>query len=161
LASSGAASPLELQIAAGQILAAQRSGACAVVSCVRKPAPKACATLTRYWDRMVSFFDYPQEHWIHLRTTNIVGSPFHAVRLRTDASRRFKKVASAEAIIWKPLMVARRCWRALCAAPDARRLRGKSVERRNLSALENHADKASRLISFTHLLTRPPCQLNC
>jgi transposase-like protein len=46
----------------------------------------------------VSFFDYPQEHWIHLRTTNIVESPFNAVRLRTDASRRFKKTENAEAI---------------------------------------------------------------
>ena len=52
-------------------------------------------------------FDYPQEHWIHLRTTNIVESPFHAVRLRTDASRRFKKVENAEAMIWKLLMVRR------------------------------------------------------
>jgi transposase-like protein len=36
---------------------------------------------------MVSFFDYPKQHWIHLRTTNIVESPFNQVRLRTDAER--------------------------------------------------------------------------
>ena len=81
----------------------------------KKTDPKACATLTRDWERLVSFFDYPQEHWIHLRTTNIVESPFHAVRLRTDASRRFKKVENAEAMIWKLLMVAQRSWRALNA----------------------------------------------
>ena len=81
----------------------------------KKTDPKACATLARDWERLVSFFDYPQEHWIHLRTTNIVESPFNAVRLRTDASRRFKKVENAEAMIWKLLLVAEKSWRALNA----------------------------------------------
>ena len=81
----------------------------------KKTDPKACATLTRDWERLVSFFDYPQAHWIHLRTTNIVESPFNAVRLRTDASRRFKKVENAEAMIWKLLVVAQKSWRALNA----------------------------------------------
>jgi putative transposase len=81
----------------------------------KKTDPKACATLTRDWERLVTFFDYPQEHWIHLRTTNIVESPFNAVRLRTDAARRFKKVENAEAMIWKLLLVAEKSWRALNA----------------------------------------------
>jgi putative transposase len=81
----------------------------------KKTDPKACATLIRDWERLVTFFDYPQEHWIHLRTTNIVESPFNAVRLRTDASRRFKKVENAEAMIWKLLLVAQKSWRALNA----------------------------------------------
>src|SRR5690242_14035153 len=81
----------------------------------KKTDPKACATLTRDWERLVSFFDYPQEHWKHLRTTNIVESPFDQVRLRTDASRRFKKTENAEAMIWKLLCVAEKSWRALNA----------------------------------------------
>ena len=81
----------------------------------KKTDPKACATLTRDWERLVTFFDYPQEHWIHLRTTNIVESPFNAVRLRTEASRRFKKTENAEAMIWKLLLVAEKTWRALNA----------------------------------------------
>lgn len=81
----------------------------------KKTDPKACATLTRDWERLVSFFDYPREHWIHLRTTNIVESPFAAVRLRTDASRRFKKSENAAAMIWKLLCVAEQSWRALNA----------------------------------------------
>ena len=79
----------------------------------KKTDPKACASLMRDWERLVTFFDYPQEHWTHLRTTNIVESPFNAVRLRTDAARRFKKVESAEAMIWKLLMVAQKSWRAV------------------------------------------------
>ena len=78
-------------------------------------AHKAAGLSLHLSARLVSFFDYPQEHWIHLRTTNIVESPFHAVRLRTDASRRFKKVDNAEAMIWKLLLVAQKSWRALNA----------------------------------------------
>jgi len=40
---------------------------------------------------MVAFFDFPEEHWSHLRTTNPVESPFAARRLRTEAAKRFKK----------------------------------------------------------------------
>jgi putative transposase len=81
----------------------------------KKTDPKACATLMRDWERLVTFFDYPQEHWTHLRTTNIVESPFDQVRLRTDASRRFKKTENAQAMIWKLLCVAEKSWRALNA----------------------------------------------
>lgn len=69
----------------------------------------------RDWDRMVTFYAFPREHWRHLRTTNIVESPFAAVRLRTDASRRYKRVEGAKAIIWKMLRVAEKSWRKLNA----------------------------------------------
>ncbi len=81
----------------------------------RKTHPKACATLERDWARMVTYYDFPKEHWIHLRTTNIVESPFNSVRLRTDAARRFKKVECAEAMVWKLLTVAEKSWRKLNA----------------------------------------------
>lgn len=81
----------------------------------QKTHPKACATLDRDWDRMVTYYGLPKEHWVHLRTTNIVESPFNVVRLRTNASRRFKKVDHAEAMIWKLLRVAEQAWRKLNA----------------------------------------------
>ena len=55
---------------------------------------------------MVTFYSFPQEHWRHLRTTNIVESPFASVRLRTDASRRYKRVEGAKAIIRRMLRIA-------------------------------------------------------
>ena len=58
----------------------------------RKPHPKAVETLGRDWERMVTFYRFPKDHWIQLRTTNVVESPFSALRLRTDAARRYKKV---------------------------------------------------------------------
>ena len=82
----------------------------------QKTDPQAAATLLRDWERMVTFYSFPQEHWIHLRTTNSVESPFSS-RLRTDASRRYKRVEGAQAIIWKMLQVAEKTWRKL-NSPD-------------------------------------------
>jgi putative transposase len=64
---------------------------------------------------MVTFYQFPQEHWVHLRTTNIVESPFAGLRLRTATSKRYKKVDNATAIIWKMLLVAEQRFRRLNA----------------------------------------------
>lgn len=79
----------------------------------RKDHPAAAETLLRDWDRMVTFYDFPREHWKHLRTTNVVESPFASVRLRTNAGKRYKKVPNATALIWRLLMVAERTFRRL------------------------------------------------
>lgn len=50
---------------------------------------------------------------LHLRTSNVVESPFAAIRLRTDAAKRYKKVANATVAIWKLLMVAEKGFRRL------------------------------------------------
>lgn len=81
----------------------------------KKIAPKATEKIMVDWDRLVTFYSYPEEHWIHLRTTNIVESPFSAIRLRTNASKRFKKVENAEAMIWKLMQVAEKTFRKLNA----------------------------------------------
>ena len=66
---------------------------------------------------MVTFYRCPKGHWIHQRTTNPVQSPFSAARLRTDAARRYKKVANTEALIWQILMIAEKKFRRL-NSPD-------------------------------------------
>ena len=53
---------------------------------------------------------------MHLRTTNIVESPFAMVRLRTTAAKRFKKVENGTAVIWKLLQVAETSFRRLTGA---------------------------------------------
>jgi putative transposase len=78
-------------------------------------APKAVERLLHDWERLVTFYRFPREHWRHLRTTNVVESPFAAVRLRTTAAKRFKKVDSATAIIWKVLQIAETTFRRLNA----------------------------------------------
>lgn len=79
-------------------------------------APKAVERLKDDWERLVTFYQFPQEHWVHLRTTNIVESPFATVRLRTTAAKRFKKVENATAVIWKLLQVAESAFRRLKGA---------------------------------------------
>ncbi len=79
--------------------------------CDTRGYASASRCLVDDWDRLVTFYDFPQPHWQHLRTTNPVESPFAAARLRTDAAKRFKKVANATAVIWKLLLVAERAFR--------------------------------------------------
>ncbi len=81
----------------------------------RRTHPRVVTTLERDWERMVAFYDFPKEHWKHLRTTNVVESPFAAVRLRTDAAKRFKKTANATAMIWRLLLVAEKRFRKIDA----------------------------------------------
>lgn len=71
--------------------------------------------LDRDRERLVTFYQFPREHWKHLRTTNPVESPFAAVRLRPAAAKRYKKVENATAVIWKTLLVAERSFRRLNA----------------------------------------------
>lgn len=77
--------------------------------------PKAVERLERDWERMISYYAFPKEHWKHIRTTNIIESPFSAVRLRTGAAKRFKRVENATALIWKMLLVVEQRFRKLNA----------------------------------------------
>ena len=76
---------------------------------------KAVQCLVKDRERLLSFFDFPAEHWKHLRTTNPIESPFAAVRLRTGAAKRYKNVENATAVIWKTLLVAEQTFRRLDA----------------------------------------------
>ena len=49
--------------------------------------PKATAKITDDLDQLLAFYDYPAEHWIHLRTTNPIESTFATVRHRTRSPR--------------------------------------------------------------------------
>ena len=83
--------------------------------CGKRGLEAAADLIDQDWDRMVTFYNYPKQQWQHLRTTHPVESPFSALRLRTDAARRFKKVANARAVIWKMLLVAEKRFRRLKA----------------------------------------------
>jgi len=81
----------------------------------RRMFPKAVECLERDWDRLIAYYAFPNEHWKHLRTTNVIESPFAAVRLRTSAAKRFKKVDNATTLIWKTLLVVEQHFRKLNA----------------------------------------------
>jgi len=83
--------------------------------CRKRNLEAAAKRLDDDWERMMTFYGFPREHWKHLRTTNVVESPFAVVRLRTTAAKRYKKVANATAVIWKTLMIAEKGFRKLNA----------------------------------------------
>jgi len=80
------------------------------------PSPRRSpACLEKDREALTAFFDLPKEHWKHLRTSNVVESPFASLRIRTNAAKRFKAVTSATALTWKVLRVAESRWRRLDA----------------------------------------------
>jgi transposase-like protein len=67
-------------------------------------------------DRCLTFYQFPEQHWSHLRTTNVVESPFAGVRLRTNAAKRFKKTKSGVCLVHQVLLRLSQTWRRLKSA---------------------------------------------
>jgi transposase-like protein len=57
---------------------------------------------------MVAFCDFPEAHWQYLRTTSVIESPFTAMKLRTTAAKRYKKVENFIGIRFRVKMFAQR-----------------------------------------------------
>lgn len=77
--------------------------------------PKAVETLTKDQDQLLTFFDFPAEHWIHLRTTNPVESPFATVKARTKVTKGAGSRKAGLAMAFKLLLAAERHWRRVNA----------------------------------------------
>jgi putative transposase len=73
--------------------------------------PKALAKLDRDWSALTAFYDYPAEHWRHLRTTNPIESSFATVKLRTRVTKGAGSKAAALAMAYKLLIAAQERWR--------------------------------------------------
>ena len=75
----------------------------------------AADCLERDWEDFVTFYDFPQEHWIHLRTTNPIESIFSGVRLRTNAARRIHVRENALHLVFKLVTRLSMSWRHINA----------------------------------------------
>ena len=75
--------------------------------------PKATKSLTEARDKLVTHFDFPAEHWLHLRTTNPIESTFATVKLRQRATKGAGSRAAGLAMAFKLLLTAERTWRRL------------------------------------------------
>jgi putative transposase len=64
-------------------------------------------------DALLAFYDFPAEHWKHLRTTNVIESSFATVRHRTVRSKGCLSNKTALAMIFKLADAAEKCWRRL------------------------------------------------
>jgi transposase-like protein len=77
--------------------------------------PKAAAKITDDLDQLLAFYDYPCEHWVHLRTTNPIESTFATVRHRTKITRGPGSRAAGLAMAFKLIESAQDRWRAVNA----------------------------------------------
>jgi transposase-like protein len=75
--------------------------------------PKAVAKVTDDQDALLTFFDYPAEHWVHLRTTNPIESSFSPVRARTRVTKGPGTRDTGLAMVFKLLHAAQGRWRAV------------------------------------------------
>ncbi|MEU6803168.1 IS256 family transposase [Streptomyces neyagawaensis] len=77
--------------------------------------PKVVKRITDDEEELLAFFDFPAEHWIHLRTTNPIESTFATVRLRTKVTKGAGSRAAALAMVFKLIESAQQRWRAVNA----------------------------------------------
>ncbi|WP_250402872.1 IS256 family transposase [Streptomyces cellostaticus] len=77
--------------------------------------PKAVKKITDDVDELLAFYDFPAEHWVHLRTTNPIESTFSTVKLRTKVTRGAGSPAAALAMVFKLAESAQARWRAITA----------------------------------------------
>jgi transposase-like protein len=77
--------------------------------------PKAVAKITDDVDVLLAFYDYPDQHWIHLRTTNPIESTFATVRHRTKVTKGPGSRAAGLAMAFKLIESAQARWRAVNA----------------------------------------------
>jgi putative transposase len=75
--------------------------------------PKAVAKITDDADELLTFFDFPAEHWQHLKTSNPIESTFSTVRLRTRVTKGPGSKAQGLAMACKLLVSAQERWRAV------------------------------------------------
>ncbi len=74
---------------------------------------KAVACLTKDRESLLAFYDFPAEHWKHLRTTNPIESTFATIRHRTVRSKGCLSNKTALAMIFKLAQEAEKSWRRL------------------------------------------------
>jgi transposase-like protein len=75
--------------------------------------PKSCECLSKDRESLLSFYDFPAEHWIHIRTTNPIESTFATVRARTRKTKGSGSRTACLAMVFKLMVSASKKWRAL------------------------------------------------
>jgi transposase-like protein len=75
--------------------------------------PKASECLTKDEETLLTHFDFPAEHWRHIRTTNPIESTFATVRLRTRVTKGPGSRSAGLAMVFKLLLAAEKTWRKL------------------------------------------------
>jgi hypothetical protein len=105
--------------------------------------PKATKKIMDELDLLLAFYDFPTEHWLHLRTTNPIESTFSTVRLRTRVTRGAGSRKAALAMAYKLLDAAQARWHKH-RRPGARATGagGRHLHRRQTTREEASRDRA-------------------
>lgn len=77
--------------------------------------PRAVASLTDHQNALLTYYDFPREHWKSLRTSNPIESIFDPVRLRTRATRRMRQAQTGLYLVFQLVRRAERRWRRIDA----------------------------------------------
>jgi transposase-like protein len=72
--------------------------------------PKAVECLSKDRDALLAFYDFPAEHWVHIRTINPIESTFATVRLRTDKTRGCVSQDSILSLVFKLVQSVQKRW---------------------------------------------------
>ncbi len=75
--------------------------------------PKACECLEKDREQMLAFYDFPAEHWVHIRTSNPIESTFATVRLRTAKTRSCVSRTTILTMVFRLGLSAEKGWRKL------------------------------------------------
>ena len=75
--------------------------------------PKATECLSKDRDSLLAFYDFPAEHWVHIRSSNVIASAFASIRHRSEQAKGCVSRDSMLSMIFKLGMSAQRSWRRL------------------------------------------------
>jgi transposase-like protein len=109
--------------------------------------PKATAKVTGSEEELLAFYDYPAEHWIHLRTTNPIESTFATVRHRTKVTKGPGSRAAGIAMAFKLVQAAQARWRSVNAPHLVALVRAGATFRNGLLVERSEPDNQERKAS--------------
>jgi putative transposase len=83
------------------------------LECYDAKYPKAMECLRKDREELLAFYNFPAEHWVHIRTTNPIESTFATVRLRSKRSKNCGSRDTTLAMIYKLMESAQKKWRKI------------------------------------------------
>jgi transposase-like protein len=103
--------------------------------------PKATDKLVKDREALLAFYDFPAEHWMHLRTTNPIESTFATVRHRTTRTKNCVSRSTFLGLAFKLVQEAEKSWRRIRGVERIGELLDGTVFRDGLPATENETDQ--------------------
>ena len=85
----------------------------AFLSVYHRKFEKACECLIKDKETLFTFYDFPGEQWVHIRSTNVIESVFGTVRLRTDKTKGCGSRTATLTMVFKLTLEAQKTWKKI------------------------------------------------